>query len=78
VIDQVIERVGGSRLVAVFFDLAEVYVVDDQELGSGPRFEPPRLGAVGEPGVARARRPSLPTSIELEIVEVRRAISAHA
>src|SRR5215211_2483649 len=50
-IDQIVEGVGGGRLVAVLLDLAEAHVVDDEELGGGPRLETAGIGAIGEPGV---------------------------
>jgi len=50
-IDQVVEGVGGGRLVAVFLDLAKAYVVNDQERRARPALEATSVGAIGEAGV---------------------------
>ena len=50
-VDQVVERVRGSRLVAAAFDLAEAYVVNDQQFGACPALETLSVGAIGETGV---------------------------
>lgn len=50
-VDEVVEGVGGGRLVAALLDLAEADVVDDQQRGAGPSLEPAGVGAVGEAGV---------------------------
>ena len=50
-IDEVVEGVGGGRLVGALLDLAEADVVDDEEFWARPALEATRVGSVGEPGV---------------------------
>ena len=50
-VDEVVEGVRGGRLVSALFDLAKAYVVDDQELRTGPGLEATGVGAIGEAGV---------------------------
>ena len=50
-IDEVVQGVGGGRLVAALLDLAQADVVDDQERRASPALEPASVGAVGEAGV---------------------------
>src|SRR5690606_27040195 len=50
-VDQVVEGVGGGRLVVALLDLAETYVVDDEKLGAGPSLESARIRSVGDGGV---------------------------
>lgn len=50
-IDEVVEGVSCSRLVAALLDLPETDVVDDEKLRARPALEPSRIRAVGEAGV---------------------------
>jgi hypothetical protein len=50
-VDEVEEGVGGGRLVVALLHLAEANIVDDEQLGAGPRLEPSGVGGVGEAGV---------------------------
>jgi hypothetical protein len=46
-----LKRVWAAGLVLALLHLAEVDVVDDQEIGCGPSLEAALVGGVGEPGV---------------------------
>src|SRR5205814_1246701 len=50
-VDEVVEGVRGSWLVAALLDLAEADVVDDQQRGARPTLEAARVGVVSEAGV---------------------------
>ena len=50
-IDEVVEHVGGGRLVAVAADLAEAHIIDDQEDRPTPARDTTLVGAIGETGV---------------------------
>jgi hypothetical protein len=50
-VNHIVEGVGGGWLVTVLLDLAQAYVVNNEELGNRPRPESSRIRAIGEPGM---------------------------
>ena len=50
-IEQVVRRVRGGGFIDEVLDLAQAYVVDDQEGRARPALEAASVGAVGEAGV---------------------------